>query len=276
MSEAAAAQAATEGAAPPPAENEVEVRARRLGWVPKDEFRGDPDKHRSAEEFLERGETLLPILKRDNEKLHGIVSRLEGDLRETKEATKELLAFTGKSEERAYKRAREELEGRVQQAAQNADPAAARQAMDEMARLDNEHRKPAQAAQTERQGQQVDPEIQEWIGRERWFTSSPVLGAYATDIYGELERSKPGMSKSELLAETKRRTQEKFPEKFGINPMRSAAPAVDSPSGGTVTQRKKGKTYEDLPAEAKKACDKFVRTIPGYTREQYVKDYEWD
>jgi hypothetical protein len=35
---------------------------------------------------LQRGETILPILQRDNKKLHDTVSRFEKELRETKEA----------------------------------------------------------------------------------------------------------------------------------------------------------------------------------------------
>ena len=64
-----------------------------------------------------------------------------------------------------------------------------------------------------------------------------------------------------------------YPDKFG-NPRREQASSVAEP-GSQAPRPKKGKTYDDLPPEAKAACDKFVRTIPGYKREDYVKEYDW-
>jgi len=276
MSDIHAAENVTDNAAHiEPLVNEAEAKARRLGWVGKDEFKGDPERWRPAEAFLERGETLLPLLKRDNERLHGRLTEVESLLKETREASKELLAFTSKSEERAYTRAKAEIQAKIEQAAATADPNAVRAGMQELDALNAEHVKPAPKPAAEKPVVAADPVIQDWISKEEWFTKSAVLNTFATETFGELERSKPGLSKAELLTETKRKTMEKFPEKFGINPARNGAAVVAEP-GGALRQRKTGKTYDDLPAEAKKACDKFVRTIPGYTRDKYVKDYDWN
>jgi hypothetical protein len=51
--------------------------------------------------------------------------------------------------------------------------------------------------------------------------------------------------------------------------------SVDSSSDGRVPTGKKKKGYNDLPAEAKAACDKFVKQ-KLMTVEQYVNEYEWD
>lgn len=258
-----------------PEPNESEVKARRLGWVPKEEFRGDPDKHRSAEDFLERGTTILPILQKDNERLHSRLNEMETTLRETREASKELLEFTSKSEQRAYERAKADIEARIEEGAASADPTVVRQGMRDLDALNKEQVKPAPKVDA-KPAVAGDPIIQDWIGKNEWFTKSPVLGSFATETFGDLERAKPGASKAELLAETERKTREKFPEKFGINPMRDGASSVATPSG-QAAQRKPGKkTYDDLPADAKAACTKFMRTIPGYTREKYVADYEWN
>ena len=255
--------------------NEMETKARRLGWVPKDDFRGDPDRWRPADEFLERGERILPLVLKDNDRLHGRLSELETMLKETRESSKELLAFTSKAEERAYTRAKAEIEAKIEAAAATADPNAVRQGMRELDQLNADHVKPEPKKEADKPAVNIDPVIQDWIKKEEWFTKSPALNTYATEVFGEIEREKPGLTRSEMLAETKRRTMDKFPEKFGINPKRDEAAAVASPSGA-VARKSKGKSYDDLPAEAKKACDKFVRTIPGYTRDKYVKDYDWD
>lgn len=255
-------------------ESEAEVKARRLGWVPKEEFKGDPEKHRSAEEFLERGSNLLPLLQRDNERLHRTVDKVERELRETKEVLTEFRDFASKSEERAYKRAKAELESKLDGAIQSADVDTARQARRELAELESEQRQ-VPKVEPKKEEPKADPVFQSWIAENDWFNKSESLRGYATEIFGELERSQPGRPASELLAETKNKVMDKFPERFGINPRREGAAAVAAPQGGAAP-KKKGKTYEDLPPEAKRACDKFVKTIPGYTRDKYVKDYDWD
>ena len=261
-----------------PQESEAEVKARRLGWVPKEEFKGDPDKHRSAEEFLERGETILPILQRDNKRLHDTVSRFEKELRETREAAAGVEELVRKSAEREYKKQLRDLERKLDAAIETADVTQARQIRAEIAELQGGEpapkRDPKPVGEPDKPA--VDPEIQSWIDQNDWFNKSAALRSYMSEEFGDVEKRNPCTSKAEILAEAKRRTVEKFPEKFGVNPKREAAAAVAAPSADGVKPKKGGRTYDDLPAEAKKACDKFVRTIPGYTREKYVKDYEWD
>jgi hypothetical protein len=273
MSEANLAEAGNEEVRQ---ESDAEVKARRLGWVPKEEFKGDPDKHRSAEEFLERGTNLLPLLQRDNERLHRTVDKVERELRETKEVLTEFRDFASKSEERAYKRAKAELETKLDTAIQSADVDTARQARREIAALEEERVVKPAAEKKEAEKPKVDPVFDAWLSENTWFNTDPALQGFATKVFGQLEKAQPGRSPAELLAETKKKVMDKFPEEFGINPKREAAASVSTPNGGTAAPKKKGKTYDDLPAEAKKACDKFVKTIPGYTRDKYVAQYDWD
>lgn len=257
--------------------NDAETKARRLGWVPKEEFRGDPDKHRSAEEFLRRGEEILPILQRDNKRLHENFGKVERELKETRETLQSFAEFTQKNAEREYKKSLRELEARLDAAIETADVSQARQLRKEIAELDGGP--PAPKPKPEPVGEPdkpaVDPEVQTWIEANPWFNNSASLRTYAVEEFGDLEKRYPGKSRTEILAEVKQRTVDRFPDKFGINPKRENAAAVASPSAEGA-RRKSGKTYDDLPAEAKKACDKYVRTIPNYTRDKYVKDYEWD
>lgn len=255
--------------------SDSEARARRLGWVAKEEFKGDPDKHRSAEEFLERGETMLPLLKRDNDRLHEKLSQFERKIEEQSKTFAQFVEFTSKSEERAYKRAITELEAKRDAAIDTADGNAARKAQSEIDQLNKDAAaapKPVPAADTG----VIDPVIQSWRQENEWFDKSPSLRAYSIEVFGDLEKQYPGKSRSELLAETKQKTVERFPDKFGINTRRDEASTVTTPGGVTQPRKKAGRTYDDLPPEAKKACDKFVKQIPNYKREDYCKNYEWD
>jgi hypothetical protein len=257
--------------------NDSETKARRLGWVPKEEFRGDPDKHRSAEDFLKRGEEILPILQRDNKRLHENFGKVEKQLKETQETLQTYSEFAKKAAEREYKKSLRELEAKLDAAIELADVSQARQLRKEIAELDggDPAPKPKPEPVGEPDAPKVDPEVASWIEQNDWFNRSASLRTYAVEEFGELEKRYPGKTKTELLAEVKQRTVDRFPDKFGINPKREGAASVASPTGDSG-RRKTGKTYDDLPAEAKKACDKYVRTIPGYTKEKYVKDYEWD
>jgi len=259
-------------------ESEAEVKARRLGWVPKEEFKGDPDKHRSAEEFLERGETILPILQRDNKRLHDGFNKLEKELRETRESAAGVEELVRKQAEREYKKTLRDLERKLDAAIETADVTQARQIRAEITELQTGEPAPKREQKPigEPDKPAVDPEIQSWINDNDWFNKSAALRSYMSEEFGDLEKRNPGATKAEILAEAKRRTVDKFPEKFGINPKRESAASVAAPSADGSKPKKGGRTYDDLPAEAKKACDKFVRTIPNYTREKYCAAYDWD
>lgn len=261
--------------APQAAPNEAEAEARKMGWVDKEEFRGDKDKWRPAEEFLDRGKRILPIVLKDNERLQRNLDRVKDELKEVRTATKELVEFHTTAAKREYERGRREREAVIEAAAANADTNAVRAGMQELDRFTQEHIPAPKKAETAQPEVRVDPEIKDWIDKNPWFNADRSLNGYALDQYETLKREKPGMPESDVLAEIKRRTSAKFPEKFGINPEREGAAAVSEPNGGRAARRN-AKSYENLPADAKRACDKFVKSIPGYTKEKYVADYDWD
>ena len=47
----------------------TEYEARMFGWVPREEFRGSDDDWVDAETFVRRGKEIMPILRKNNEKL---------------------------------------------------------------------------------------------------------------------------------------------------------------------------------------------------------------
>jgi hypothetical protein len=258
-----------------PKVNETEEKARRVGWVPKEEFRGDPDRHVTAAEFLARSESLMPLLRRDNDKLHKRVQEMEGILRETRDAQKEFLEHAGRAEQRAYEKARAEWQAHAEAAAANADQAGVRHAINQMEALERPIKPQPRPAETRPAG---NPIIQDWIDREeRWFKTSHALNGYATDTFGELEREHPGMPVEEMLAETKRRTMEKFPEKFGINPRRDAPPAVGSPTGRSAPAVKaNAKVFSNLPEDVKAQFPRAKKSMPTLTEEEFASYYQWD
>lgn len=265
-------EAAVEGEDDHAGEQSVEARARTMGWVPKDEFRGDPAKWTDAESFLRRGETMLPIVLERNRVMQRRIERLEKENRDRDASTKELLEYSRKSEERAYGRARKELEGRMEVAVGQADTASYTAARAELEQLDKE--RPAAPQVSAPAAPQPDPTVQQWVADNPWFKNDREMADDADMIFNKLARDQPTMSTSERLAETKRKIMRLHPEKFE-NQRRVAPAAVAAASPGRAL-RKTGRSFADLPAEAKVACNRLVKTIQGYTQDDYVRDYDWE
>jgi len=257
---------------------ELEARARRQGWYPKDQFRGNSKDWVDAETFLRRSETELPVLRDRLRTLDRRNERVSEELREVKQTLTEFREFSGKAEERAYNKAKRELEEKMRTAAANADVAGVDAARVELDDLNANKPVPPKApeAREERQAQ-TDPVVDAWVNaHERsWFRTDATLNSVAMAIHMDLQRTKPGLTLAENLAEVEREVKARFPEKFG-NPRRSAAAAVATP-GATTSVRKSGKkTVADLPPEAKAALAKFKRSIPDYKDEEYLKMYFGD
>lgn len=266
---------------------DAETTARRMGWRPKDEFKGDAAKWVDAETFVAERWDDLPKLRRTVRDMETGFKRLEGQLKEQTEVFSNYRDFASRAEQRAYERARGELEAKLQVAVASADTEGFKQVQAELKQLekDTPPGKPATAATTTTERKVDTPaepprEITEWIAENPWFNSDLELHEAAKSLDAGLRASHPGMPYSERLAMVKERVMRNYPEKFGANARRDAPSSVANP-GGATPPRKKGKTYDDLPPEAKKACDKYVKTIPPdkngkkYTRDDYVRDYDW-
>ena len=90
----------------------IEARARNMGWVPENSFRGPPGKWRPAKEFLEHGEENLPVWRERFRNMEGELITTRNDLREAKtriaemsDVLIELRDMSKTAEERAYQRA---------------------------------------------------------------------------------------------------------------------------------------------------------------------------
>lgn len=310
-------ETSTNGTAPDP----FESRARRMGWVDKDEFRGDGGvRWVDAETFVKRAEQSSDILIERNkaldrrlelsEKSFGEykntsekqLKEMSGQLRDLQDTLVDFRNFATSANERAYKKARSDLQVEMRRAVAEADVDrfdAIKNRVDELDQEAAEYvaaRQPRSrqeepeertatggatppAAQTQQEQPIPPPEVQAWVGRNQWFINPDFsyMNQYAQRAHMNLMRTEPGLSLQENLEKVTELTRRKFPEEFGINPRREEAAVTASGASSTTraTARKKP-GYDDLPPDAKAACDKYVKTIPGYTRDEYVKVYFLD
>lgn len=244
-----------------PGENED--RARRMGWVPKDEFRGDPDKWVDAERFVERADSELPVMRENLKRMERKYQQMERTLSEFRE-------YASKSEQRSYERALQQIKAEQRKAVEEADVERYEAAQKQYESIQKE------LSEKQRGPQELPPEFVEWKAENTWYDRDAEMTEYANSQGQYLGRTKPHLVGAAFYAEVEKRVRLEFPEKFE-NPRRHAAGAVHGSPGenDTGSGGKRGKGYQDLPADAKAACDRFVKNIPGYTREQYLKDYAW-
>lgn len=250
----------------------TEARARRMGWVPEEDWQGTPPQggFRTAEEFIERGETELPILRERLRKSDGQVVELTASVEEMSGVLKDFKTHYDGVEKRAYDKALKEIEEKQRQAVEDSDTAAFDAAEAERKKLDP----PKTTSETKKPpGPDDDPAFKAWATENQWYGEDVELTGYADMIAAPVGRK--GYKGRALYDQIEAEVRKKFPDSFK-NPKRDDPPSVEgggkpAASGGGSKKH----SYANLPAEEKAACDRFVKTIPGFTKEEYVKTYDW-
>jgi len=100
---------------------DFEGEARQQGWKPLEEFTGDPDKHKSAEDFVKAGEEKLSLSNARNKHL---ADALEAEKRRIKRLEKDFETVRGmmtSMEKRAYDRAMGDLKTQQEAAVETGD-----------------------------------------------------------------------------------------------------------------------------------------------------------
>jgi hypothetical protein len=251
-------------------ERNYEAEAKAEGWVPKEAFKGDESKWVDAETFVKRGEEILPIVNAKNRKLVETVDTLKKEIDDLKLGNSQFREFheqTIAREKQQREAAIKELEALRKKAVSDGDG----EAFDRAEKRINELR--AQPVRTNGHSE-LNEAQRAWLSENRWYETDHVLRAVADGLSDALARERPELlGKRDFLDELTKRVRAEMPHKFE-NPNRNRTVVEDAPPRGGGNG--KARAYENLPADAKVACDRFVRTIPGYTKEKYLADYQWD
>lgn len=272
-----------------PAGDDVESRARSQGWVPREEFRGDPEKWRPADEFVKRGEEILPVALERSRAAERKAAELEARMAAQERAYADQLQRLERTTAIALQRQREQLEANYQHAMRQAvevgdvaryDQLARDrvQAVDHFDRQVTEQVQPAQRQQPDGAAPNLPPEqatvVNTWRAQNDWFDRDVVLNSVAQGLHMQLLRDKPGMSLSENLAAVTSEVRKRFPDRFGITAAQITTPMVESGGGrmpSSMGTRAKGAA--DLPAEARAAGERFVREKIFKDLNEYARDY---
>ena len=261
---------------------EVQHEAESQGWVPKERFRGNESDWVDADTFVKRGREILPILRKNNENLIKDLQATKDQLKEFREAAEEFKKFQRES----YERKAQEYESRIQEIKEsraqaisdgdgqkvNALDDALDQAKENFKEAKQSVKDVVSAKDPEPTPEAIDPNLQAWLDRNTWFGQDKRLTAVVNGIGESLRLELPLLKGQAFLDKLDEVLAEEFPNKFGKK--QSPSSRVESGSGRQSRSGGNAQSYDNLPSEAKSACDRFVKQ-KLMTREQYVADFDW-
>ena len=266
-----------------PEASQFEPEARAQGWVAAEEFRGSESDWVDAETFVRRGKEIMPILRKNNEKLLKELGEARKIAEEARESAKEFREY----QKQQFEKKTKDLEGQLEQLKQakrdaitqgDGDRAIAiDDAMDDLKEQRLEAKEDLKAA--EEKTKEVpqftqDPVLNNWMEKNDWFGKDSRMTNIANGVGVTLRQEDPSLTGQPFLDKLDAELQEMFPEKFGKK--RTPNPMEGSPNGTARPSVSSGKkTYNNLPPEAKAACDKFVKQ-GLMTKEAYVAEYDWE
>ena len=266
-----------------PEASQFESEARAQGWVAAEEFRGSETDWVDAETFVRRGKEIMPILRKNNEKLLKELGEARKIAEEARESAKEFREY----QKQQFEKKTKDLEGQLEQLKQakrdaitqgDGDRAIAiDDAMDDLKEQRLEAKEDLKAA--EEKAKEVpqftqDPILNNWMEKNDWFGKDSRMTGVANGLGVSLRQENPNLNGQAFLDKLDSELQEMFPEKFGKK--RTPNPMEGSPNGTARPSVSSGKkTYNNLPPEAKAACDKFVKQ-GLMTKEAYVAEYDWE
>jgi hypothetical protein len=95
---------------------------------------------------------------------------------------------------------------------------------------------------------------------------------HANIIAQELQAENPNMSYEQVLKTVEQEIKDTFPAKFE-NPARQQPSAVDGGTNREIAPKTGGKSFNDLPADAKEMCKQNVAQGLYKSKEEWVKTY---
>jgi hypothetical protein len=261
-----------------PQDNSVEKEARVFGWVPKEEFRGSEDDWVDADTFVKRGKEINPILRKNNEIL---MKKFEEKAKELDSIKADVEDFK-KFQKEAFEKKKAEYETEISDLKSQKKSAIAEGNGDLVVELDDridELKEAQREAKEESKAPppstpvQTDPELSSWLDRNSWFGQDPEMTNVSNGLGASVRQQFPHLTGRAFLDKLDEKIAEYFPEKIlGKKPRTSPVDSSGSVRGGGSSGKK---SYDNLPPEAKQACDRFIKNGWIKNKQEYVDNYDW-
>lgn len=254
-------------------DHEIESKAREMGWRPKEEFKGDPEKWVDAATYYKRGIEVLPIVKAEAASLRAELARVKQQANDYAQVV-----------ERAAQREIDDLKRQLKDA-QEVRKAAVKEGDGEAfeaseAEIKDLEGKIAQASTSTKPSPDNDLKARwdTWLSENQWFVQDPELQALANSIAigNDPEvRALAGKNAGEEFWNLVGRKAKALKARMdGADDGRSR-PGPSRGTHGNPGPTPARRSYENLDPEFKKTCDRMYKdfgakgTLEKW-RERYV------
>lgn len=259
---------------------EVQAEALKLGWIPPSRFKGEASAFVDAELYIERGQTILPIVKEQNKRLHAEVDTLKSENARVAAALKAAQTAIDQIEERhtvatqkAVESARRQVKLQLAAASEAGDHEGVAELTDQLTQL-NAAEKEAPPVEKKPEAPPAyvpPPDLVEWNAENTWFGKDKRKTALALAIAQELREGGE--------TSTGRVFFDKVKDELEASTGSTAAPVSKvegARNGGSGEGRNGGgkRSYSSMPAEAREACDADTRQFVGPGKKYKTND-EW-
>jgi hypothetical protein len=253
-----------------------DAEARKTGWTPQEQFRGDPDKWMDSKTWVERGKTFIPFLQAKDREHKDTIAQLQARLANQdrmlnvmNKSLEELKVESHESSLEDMGQQKEALMDEIARVHTDGDIKEELRLREKLTDLNDQLRAarakpatPAPVPPAQPFDPMQDPTYKQWLADNEWFGKDVAMSGAALAIMQELNSSgrsaqmTPEQRFAHVAAETKRR--------FGMENDRRRAPnRMEGGRGDSGRGGPNGRDYESLPSDAKSQCDKLATRFVG-------------
>jgi hypothetical protein len=257
-----------DGGGPAP---ELIKEARNMGWLPQEEYKGNPDKWVDADEYVEKGKQVMPILLANNKRLQNDaltkqaqIDTLKAEIEELREATKALQDHASVANKRDVDAARDQLKARLKEAREDNDIDAEMDIQEALAALKDTPapKSPAKPpVKKDPVDDAVSPEFKAWAEENPWFNGTDPEDRKRTKEFiriGEDLREEGNTLAGRKFFEA---IEKAYEEKHGEKQERSGK--YESGNNRSQGRNNAPRSFSSLPPEAKQACREDAEAVVG-------------
>lgn len=233
----------------------AEDLAKEQGWVPKEEWQGEPHKWVPADEYIRRGELFEKI-----DSLKSQLYHLKKDFNSLAEHHKNVAKIE-------YDKALKELKEQRQVAAKEGDTEAVVEISEKIEEL-KEQKPQAQPEPV------TTPEYETWVAQNRWYVDDADLHSQADVLAHSYLSKNPNAAQKDLFEHVTKQIKKLNPEKFNMSQSKSPTVEASAPLG---RPSKKGFSETDLDPTEREIMETLVKRgvfgdDPVKARQKYIEE----
>jgi hypothetical protein len=258
--------------------NEKQELALKMGWAPRDQWRGAPDAWVDAEAFIERASPRMLL-----ERIDKLTKEHDQTFQRVEKANRAIFDRQKKEHEAHIADLKRQRAVNVaREAVANGEEAAIELGEKWDAHIDAEAAKPIEAAEpapakdAPPQQQQIPPETAAWAARHPEYKSDPEFGSASFWAMDKINKEMAGQPLAAQFAELDKRMAKRFPEYYpqAKTPSPPPPPAGVRTMDGVRVAPKQGTNYAaKLPPSARRIAENMVKRGEIKSVEEYAKVY---